>query len=270
MDMANSLYARPRDIYDQKECKFYHTMDLPNVGRVRGPWDLRSGTDNYLGHVDFTDKKLLELGPASGFLTFHMEKCGATVVGYDLSEEQIGDIVPYAGVDLNMTVRKKKDNIRCLNNSFWYAHRLVNSNANVVYGDIYSLPENIGNFDISVYGCLLLHLRDPFTALQKGLAKTKDTAIVVETLSRYNPLSYFGHANVFTNKLRRPKMHFMPDYHSNEPYATWWRLNPRIIVYFLGILGFEKTKVYFHRQFFNQKVARLFTVVGQRTREFIL
>jgi predicted nicotinamide N-methyase len=44
-------------------------------------------------------KRVLEIGTASGFLCFTMERMGAEMVAYDLSGGQDWDIVPYAGLD---------------------------------------------------------------------------------------------------------------------------------------------------------------------------
>src|SRR5207249_7736437 len=50
-------------------------------------WDLRGGVDEYLGKVAFEGQRVLEIGPASGFLTFEMEKRGADVVSVEVTEE---------------------------------------------------------------------------------------------------------------------------------------------------------------------------------------
>ena len=52
-------------------------MEIPGHGLVTGQWDLRGGVDDYLGKVAFAGQRVLEIGPASGFLTFEMEKRGA-------------------------------------------------------------------------------------------------------------------------------------------------------------------------------------------------
>ncbi|HEY4442105.1 MAG TPA: hypothetical protein VGN14_16725, partial [Candidatus Elarobacter sp.] len=65
-------------------CYFYHTMELPGVGTVEGEWDLRTGVDAYLGGEELRGKRVLEIGTASGFLCFAMERRGAEVIGYDL------------------------------------------------------------------------------------------------------------------------------------------------------------------------------------------
>src|SRR5262249_27999058 len=93
---ADSIYAAPRDVDDLAHCQFYHTMEIPGHGVVQGEWDLRGGVEEYLGGVDLGGKRVLEMGSASGFLTFEMEKRGADVVALDLSEEQLWDYVPSA------------------------------------------------------------------------------------------------------------------------------------------------------------------------------
>src|SRR2546426_5232006 len=113
-NMVTSLYASPRAIDDANDCYFYHTMDIPGHGLVRGEWDLRKGVREYLGGVDFKGKRVLELGTASGFLCFHMEKEGAEVVAYDLSEDQSWDVVPFARGDTSKVIAARKAHIRKL------------------------------------------------------------------------------------------------------------------------------------------------------------
>ena len=75
----------PSDNMSLVDCFFYHVMDIPGLSEpTKGEWDLRKGVDEYLGHVDFKNKTVLELGPASGFLTFHIEKMGGDVTSIEL------------------------------------------------------------------------------------------------------------------------------------------------------------------------------------------
>ena len=90
MPDAHGLYAQPRDVRGVEGCFFYHVMDLPGFGVVGGRWDLREGVNKYLGGIDVEDKRVLEIGPASGFLTADLESHGAEVVAVELSEEQRG------------------------------------------------------------------------------------------------------------------------------------------------------------------------------------
>ena len=60
-----------------EECYFYHSIDLPGRPPIVGAWDLRAGVDAYLGGISVAGKKVLEVGAANGFLSFHLEKRGA-------------------------------------------------------------------------------------------------------------------------------------------------------------------------------------------------
>jgi len=55
------------------ECHFYHTMDFGSGEIHHGAWDLRGGEREYLGFVDLAGQRVLELGPATGYLSFYME-----------------------------------------------------------------------------------------------------------------------------------------------------------------------------------------------------
>ena len=145
-----------------EECFFYHSMEIPGLGLVRGQWDLRSNVDVYLGQVDFDGQRVLEIGPASGFLTFFMEHSGAQVVGCELSVGDHWDLVPFAGADPAAHVETRNDLMRALHNGFWYAHRAHRSKAGVTYGSVYDLSSDLGDFDIAVLGAVLLHLRDSY------------------------------------------------------------------------------------------------------------
>lgn len=59
-----------RDVTSTEACDFYHVVDLPDGMTTRGQWDFRKTTDLYLGNVDFAGKRVIEIGPASGFLSF--------------------------------------------------------------------------------------------------------------------------------------------------------------------------------------------------------
>jgi 2-polyprenyl-3-methyl-5-hydroxy-6-metoxy-1,4-benzoquinol methylase len=256
----DSPYASRREVTDRQQCLFYHTMDLPGPETVVGSWDLRPGIDRYLGGMSFRGKRVLDIGAASGFLSFHMERQGAEVVSYDLSDADSWDLVPYAGTDLAQQSPQTRASIRRLNDGYWYCHRALKSANRIVYGSVYAIPAQIGSFDIGVFGSVLQHLRDPFLALQTGLAMVKDTVIVVETIPRRR----------FWQRwlpwLIRAEMGFLP--HAANPVhdATWWILPPRLVQRFLGVLGFEDTWLTYHSQRFEGSRRLLYTMVGKRTR----
>jgi hypothetical protein len=175
-----SVYAQPRTITDLQDCLIYHTMDIPGYGLVEGEWDLRGGVDAYLGGVDVGGKRVLELGTASGFLCFQMERRGARVVAYDLSEHQSWDLVPFAASFTPAAEAARKQLVRMLNNGYWLAHRAHQSSARVVYGTIYEVPKAIGAVDVATFGCILLHIQNPFLALANTLRLVRETVVISE------------------------------------------------------------------------------------------
>lgn len=280
MGTSARLYSEPREVNSPEDCWFYHTMDLPGFGLVQGEWDLRGGVDDYLGHVNLQGKRVLEIGTASGFLCFEMEKRGANVVAYDLSENQAWDTVPQPGPEQTSEADSRADRMRKLNNSWWLAHRLFESRARMVYGSVYEIPAEIGPVHVSTLGCILLHLRDPLLALQRTAKLTRETVVVTDILW---PLQ-IGKTPA---QLAQERLQVNPDasdaaslwfYPNSEPPQpnqrfTWWHISPQLVVRFLALLGFEQTQVTYHTQRFgtpsHQQSIGLFTVVGTRPQPFL-
>jgi len=298
-------YAAPQAVTDLSQCYFYHTIDIPGHGTVEGPWDLRAGIDAYLGGVDLRGKRVLELGTASGFVCFQMELRGAEVVAYDLNGDLAHhqDLVPYLSEDLRRAAAEWSSLIHLINNAYWLCHRAFGSSARVVYGTVYDVPEAIGEVDVATFGCILLHLRDPFRALQSALRLVRDTVVITEpdwspplryTADKVKPPPVVGwrrHLLRVVHKLcgdplwrrevwlqfreelvwraantmrARPAMVFAPDFRRREPKDAWWHLSPAVLAEYLGMLGFEETRVTWHEQRYLGKPTRLFTVVGKR------
>lgn len=203
LGQSSSIYAPPRHVTDPKDCYFYHTFDLPGVGLIEGSWDLRDDVDDYLGHVDLAGKRVLDVGSASGFLCFEMEKRGAEVVAYDLSDKEHWDLVPYAYYtgrppSANLTVPGKdkplvagilgpdpneadqKARLRLMNNGWWFVHQQMKSKARMVHGRVYDISDAVGPMDAALMGCILLHLENPFLALAKVCRLVRDTIIITE------------------------------------------------------------------------------------------
>ena len=181
---TNGLYAPPRRDLRHEDCIFYHTMDIPGIGTVEGQWDLRGREPDYTGNVLVRGKRVLDVGAASGFFTFYFERHGAEVVAYDLSEDQPWDVVPYQAYDFRSFEANRRDIMRRVNASFWLGHQAYKSNSRVVYGSVYDVPEQIGEVDISFFGSILLHTRDPFRALQSAADITKEAIVVTDVLGR--------------------------------------------------------------------------------------
>ena len=118
--LTDSLFAHyPRP--QRQDCSFYHSFDLPE-GEIIGQWDLRQHADQYLGGVALNQRSVLEVGPASGFLSFHMENQGAQVTCVEPPLSYLWDAVPFADYDLEHWRQEFTAEIQKVRNSFWYVH----------------------------------------------------------------------------------------------------------------------------------------------------
>jgi SAM-dependent methyltransferase len=175
-------FAESRSVKSPAECWFYHVMDLPGFGTVGEQWDLRGRINDYIGHVDVRGKRVLDIGTASGFLTFEMEKMGADVVSFDADSPARLYLLPFKG-ELFTADRAawiaQNDSLRRLQNGYWFAHRVLGSKARAFYGDVYDLPDEIGHFDIGLIGQILVHLSDPIRALASVMRRC-DRLVITE------------------------------------------------------------------------------------------
>jgi O-methyltransferase len=245
-----SVFAEPRINVKLEECLFYHVMDLPGLGRVGGQWDLRERVDSYLGNVDFTGKRVLEIGPASGFLTFAMEQRGASVVCVELTTEKAWDFVPYPEAYLAPIREQRRTVIAQLTNSFWLAHGLHGSSAKVHYGNIYSLPEELGSFDICVLSAVLLHCQNPTLVLEQ-CARRATTIIIVELLH--------------TRLEGTPVCELAPT-PDNKRWDTWWSFSSDFFVQYLRVLDFNNIARTEHTQLHKDRFEMpMFTIVAARS-----
>lgn len=254
------IYATPKIVEDIGDCIFYHTMDLPGYGTMKGSWDLRGREADYLGRVDFSGKRVLEIGTASGCLCFYMEKQGADVVAYDLNENYTWDVVPFAGYDHDKKVEEFKEGLAKINNAFWFSHKVYESKSRVVYGTTYHVPREIEEVDITTFCAVLVHLQNPFAALQSALSLTREKVIVTDVIwNRFIP--YY----LLSGILPRPHMTFVPRVSGFEHPDTWWFLSPAVVKAFLRTLGFGKSTVSYSLQKYRGRKWLTYTIVGERT-----
>lgn len=261
-----SPYAPARQVDSPAGCVFYHSIDLPGFGLMQGEWDLRAGVEAYLGREDLRGRRVLELGAANGFLTFEMERRGAEVVAVDLCEDHDWDLVPYGGQIDAQGAAGRKAHLRRLNDAWWLGHRLFASQARMVYTPVYDLPPTIGPVDVALYGSILLHLRDPFLALQRSLALSPHTLIVTEVVPVYQryawaywPWRLLGRINQKFAAYFLPEINFLPDPATRTPGETWWNFSPQIIARWLKILGYGAQRLSYHTQTFHYGEQKQFT-----------
>jgi tRNA (mo5U34)-methyltransferase len=132
----------------------YHSLELPGGCVVPGvvPLErLRERLDHYLPLRDLRGKRVLDIGAASGWNSFELEKRGASVVALDC--------IAYP--------------------EFHYAKRALDSKVELVVLDVDEISrERLGSFDYVLCFGVLYHLRHPLLALEKICSITREMAFI--------------------------------------------------------------------------------------------
>jgi SAM-dependent methyltransferase len=166
---------------------------------------------------------VLDVGTASGFLSFEAEKRGAEVVSIDSASPKMHAGVPFLDVRRRGGTAIEED-FEGIRNAYWYAHRAYGSRAKCYYGDVYNLPDELGEFDIVLVGAILCHLRDPVGALTSITRRSRHVVVITEPIvESWEP---------FMSLVPRPSA-------SKGNHNTWWHLSIGLYGMFLEILGFK-------------------------------
>jgi hypothetical protein len=255
-DFQRELAAKWDDVR-LEDCYFYHSVLLPDGSFIKGPWDLIGNEKEYLGGIDLKGRTVFEYGPASGWLTHYMSEQGADVTIIDIGWDLSTDLIPLGTIDLEQTRREQVARAGQVVNSWWYVRNAYGHSAKAVYAPVYDLPPDLGRFDVSVFGSILLHLRDPFMAMEQAATVTDDAIVVVEPL-------------LVTPEDANKTVLFWNPSKSENPNG-WWLLPPGVITDMLAVLGFPNSTVSYHRQYYvpetNPELANevtFFTVVARR------
>ena len=196
------------------ECEFYHSIDLPQVGSIAGHWDLRGRFADYTAHTPIEGRTFLDVGTATGFLSFEAEKCGATVTSFDADGPERYQCVTGQASGGPAYFRR-------LRNGYEFAHGPLGSKASLVLGDVYSMSQSVQPHDVVLVGQILVHLRDPLLALQQAAEASKDILIVTEgSFESESPVSVFL---------------------GDKSSYSWWHLSTGLYRTYLGMLGFDIT-----------------------------
>jgi SAM-dependent methyltransferase len=260
----------PSDNISLDDCEWYHIMEVPGVdGLTAGVFDVRSDISNIFGNLDFKDKKVLNLGPSTGYLSFEAERRGADVTSIDLSvDSEERDWVLQQNVDWRKNLTSFMADEKRRRNAFWFAHKALKSKSKLIISNIKNLPTKVETHDIGVIFSVLLHLRDPYLALMRMCSHVNEKIVITE-LGGYSVKPSLK--NFIPNSIRKilgikrsPLMIFLPKF--GKIASVWWKFSPEMIMKMLEMLGFGKFTVNYHYYLDNEKKKVFnFTVVGTRT-----
>jgi tRNA (mo5U34)-methyltransferase len=206
--------------------RWYHTIDLGDVV-TPGLVDARSIAGQGVLPARLDGKRVLDVGTCDGFWAFEMERRGASeVVAIDLD----------TFADYDVPRRKREDvigrgeemlaslGLQPVGESFRLAKEILGSNVQREVVSVYDLsPEVLGTFDVVLCGYLLVHLRDPQTALENIFSVTRDFAIVIEPI------------NVDLESFNRPLSSFV----GTDFMGMWWEHNSKAWRVIMQTAGFD-------------------------------
>jgi SAM-dependent methyltransferase len=187
-----------------------------SIAPTSEPPALRGRFDDYIGGVKLRDRSVLDVGTASGFLSFEAERQGArSVTSFNAASA--------SQLQRNPGLEASEADFEAQLNSYRLAHRLLESKAVPIFGDIYRLSDIAPKSDVVIAGQVLVHLRDPFGALEQIARCSSDTLVIAESM--------FDHPDPIAAYL------------GGTTPISWFHFSTGIYREFLPRLGFEITSI---------------------------
>ena len=227
------------DALDLGKMLFYQSIDLPRHGLMKGCWDHRPSMDVYLGGTNFENATALDVGPASGFWSFEMERRGACVTALELGPNDHWDAVPHLGKPTTELDKQLAMNVERTKNAFIFSREALESKVKLVHGTVYNVDKVIPRIDIALMGNVLQHFRDPFLAIETVSRIVTKRIIISETL-------WMGDQQF----LDQAALRLIPRAEHPEVNHSWWQVSPPLIGEILKILGYINLKCEYHEQLF--------------------
>ena len=192
------MSASARDLADQvARYRWYHTLDLGEGVVTEGMFDHRPALERYMLPADLTGLRCLDVGTMDGFWAFEMERRGAAeVVATDVGAVDDLDWPPLWRNRVEPTLDETKAA------RFALAHHALSSRVRRLERSVYDLELDLGEFDLVFCGDLLVHLKDPVTAIERIRRVCRGSAIICNPTKRFRfrrrqPLAQFDGISEF-------------------------------------------------------------------------
>jgi tRNA (mo5U34)-methyltransferase len=200
---------------------WYHTIELAEGVVTRGMFDHRPVVDRYMLPDDLSGMRCLDVGTMDGFWAFEMERRGAReVVAADLGQVDDLDWPAHWRPRVVTTLDETKAD------RFRLVHDALGSHVHRVERSVYELDTDLGEFDLVFCGDLLVHLKDPVTAIQRIHRVCAGSAIVCNPIKRFR----FGR--------RRPLAEF-----DGIDEFQWWLLSEAALERMMLAAGFKRVQL---------------------------
>jgi GT2 family glycosyltransferase/2-polyprenyl-3-methyl-5-hydroxy-6-metoxy-1,4-benzoquinol methylase len=160
--------------------RWYHTFDLGGGVVTPGVFDHRASVDRYMIPANLSGLRCLDVGTMDGFWAFEMERRGADeVVAVDLDDPNRLDWP----ASLRDVTQKDMDETK--EARFNLIKSAKGSKVERVLRSVYELDTDIGTFDLVFCGDLLVHLKDPVTAVEHLHRVCQGSTIICTPIKRF-------------------------------------------------------------------------------------
>lgn len=224
-----SIYSDPVEISSPEEGSWYQVMDWPDGSVTPGVWDYRGKADEILGRLDYGGISVVEVGPASGFLTKEMGRRGANVTCIDMPLDKAWHAVPREDIDLDEFGERHIEVQRRLRKAWWLTQKRWETHARIAHIGSDRVRE-VGPHDRALVSCVLQHLRDPISFLYEVSSLVKEVVVTEPVVPRVERIKGGGAM-------------FAPA-PTNDITGTWWLLSSALVVQVLATSGFERVDHY--------------------------
>jgi len=161
---------------------WYHTIDLGGGVVTQGMFDHRESEEQHLLPADLSGMRCLDVGTMDGYWAFAMERRGAAeVVAVDVDDPEDLDWPVIVRARTAPTMDETKTA------RFELAREALGSSVKRELRSVYSLDDDMGMFDLVFCGDLLLHLKDPVTALERMRRVCRGSTIVCNPVKEQFP-----------------------------------------------------------------------------------
>jgi tRNA (mo5U34)-methyltransferase len=207
---------------------WYHSIDLGRGVVTPGRFDHGRHLAEYRLPTDLGGLRALDVGTWDGFWAFELERRGADVVAIDIPYRADVDLPP-ATRDRLARELPEEQRSEPTGRGFSVAKEALGSRVRRETLSVYDLgPDRLGTFDVTHVGDLLIHLKNPLTALERIHSVTRRYAIISETY--YPELDDRGGQCVM-------------EYMSGQRRAVWWRFGQTSMRQMLLDAGFTRVEV---------------------------
>ena len=231
---------------------WYHTVDLGNGMITPGSFDYRATVDHFGLPASMEGMTALDVGSATGFFAFEMERRGASVTSMELPALTLWDHFP--GESTSGIVGKIRERLPyhsllprpeiaeafqkmsvsalhrvLLDGPFRFCHERLGSRVERVYSTVYEIGATIGEaarFDAVMLGDILVHTIDPLSALASAASVCGGTLTIA--------------GEVIGSSDDPPAIRYVGGDIAGSDLAEWWRPNLSWFQQVLTRLGFRE------------------------------